>query len=402
VGINVQGGSGIMQHLRIRPFPLQKRFAFSLVDDTDDATLEKVKRSYTFLDELGFKITKTVWAFPSKRKSGDATTGRWCEAVTLADPNYLSLIKDIKARGHEIALHTASGGNNLREETIMAYEFFKREFGSYPVMNIMHGRNIDNLYYGKEAFRGVLRFLIGIYSADACEGHSPQSPFFWGDIFAAHSRYARLYKTTTLNTLRINPSMPYYHPAKPFVPRWFSLTDLREHQMIKRNLTLSAIERLLHEEGACIGYTYTHGYFDDTLKIDPVIEERFKLLSGYKTHAWFTPASCLLDRLEAVRNTRIKNHYGQKFIFNYNVQPVRDIWICGPSGTRVNLENGKQIAIGPSGTVHCDEIPPSVDANESSRCQGLRFGEELRMILHTAYLLMLQYAMGRPFRRRGF
>jgi hypothetical protein len=373
-----------------------------MVDDTDDATLEKVNKAYAFLDELGIKATKTVWVFPSKRKSGDETTGKWCNGVTIADPDYLNLIKDIKLRGHEIAMHAASGGNNFREETISAYEIFKKEFGSYPTMNVMHGRNIDSLYHGKEAFKGIFRFLTGLYCADTFEGYFPQSPYFWGDIFADHSRYARSYKSTELNTLRVNPSMPYYVPEKPFVPRWFSSTDLSSKETIQRNLTYKAVERLVKEEGTCLGYTYFQYYFDDSLNMNPMIEERFRLLSRVKDDGWFTPASPLLDRLELIHNLHIQNNRGRIMVFNHNNKPVNDVWIRGPGGSRVYCENGEQIVIGSSGTGHFDEISVRGDNNRKAPVPQLRPGEEFRMILLQTHLLMLRHFYGRPLRRKGF
>ncbi len=42
-------------------FPENKRFAFSIVDDTDDSTLHNVKPVYEKLQEYGFRTTKTVW-----------------------------------------------------------------------------------------------------------------------------------------------------------------------------------------------------------------------------------------------------------------------------------------------------------------------------------------------------
>ena len=388
--------------LQILRYPLNKKFAFSIVDDTDDATLEKVKKAYAFLDELGIKATKTVWVFPSTRKSGDDTTGKWCEGVTLADSGYLLFIKNLATRGHEISLHTASGGNNLREDTLRAYEFFKRELGFYPVMNIMHGRNRDNLYYGKEAFKGIFRLLASLYSADTFEGHSPQSPFYWGDILSNRSRYVRFYKSMTLNTLRINPSMPYHDPAKPLVPRWFSSTDLSSLETIRQNLTTLSLERLMHEEGVCIGYTYFQYYLDPSLKMHPLIEERFRLLDKYRHHVWFTPASPLLDRLEQTKNLHLKNHRGKTMLLNYSDKAIEDVWVRGPAGTRLYLENGEQLLIGPSGTGHCIKITPCENKNAVPQIPRLRPGEELRMIISQLYLLLFRHLSGRPLRRKGF
>ena len=42
-------------------FPNQRRFAFSILDDTDDSTLENVRPVYDRLRHHGVLATKTVW-----------------------------------------------------------------------------------------------------------------------------------------------------------------------------------------------------------------------------------------------------------------------------------------------------------------------------------------------------
>jgi hypothetical protein len=56
-------------------WPNGKRFAFTIVDDTDDATVQKVRPVYDFLLELGIRSTKTVWPFGPAGKP--VTGGRW-------------------------------------------------------------------------------------------------------------------------------------------------------------------------------------------------------------------------------------------------------------------------------------------------------------------------------------
>ena len=46
-------------------FPDGKRFAFSIVDDTDLTSLERVKPLYELLHRYGFRTTKTVWVMES-------------------------------------------------------------------------------------------------------------------------------------------------------------------------------------------------------------------------------------------------------------------------------------------------------------------------------------------------
>ena len=42
-------------------FPGDARFAFTILDDTDDSTLENVKPVYDCLRSHGLRTTKTVW-----------------------------------------------------------------------------------------------------------------------------------------------------------------------------------------------------------------------------------------------------------------------------------------------------------------------------------------------------
>ncbi len=43
------------------PYPGNREFAFSVIDDTDDARLENIVPLYDLLTELGLRTTKTVW-----------------------------------------------------------------------------------------------------------------------------------------------------------------------------------------------------------------------------------------------------------------------------------------------------------------------------------------------------
>ena len=42
-------------------WPEDKAFAFTIIDDTDYATIENIKPVYDFLYDAGLKTTKTVW-----------------------------------------------------------------------------------------------------------------------------------------------------------------------------------------------------------------------------------------------------------------------------------------------------------------------------------------------------
>jgi hypothetical protein len=391
-----------MSFVNIHPFPENKTFAFSMIDDTDDASLEKVRTAYQYLDTIGVKSTKTVWVLPATRKSGSEETGKWCEGVTLANQSYVTLLKDLVQRGHELAMHSASGGNNFRCETIQAYEIFKNLFGNYPLVNVMHGRNKDNLYYGAEGFKGIFKIFANAYCADRFEGHIAGSPYFWGDIFAKNSQYSRYYKCMSLNTLKINPSMPYFDPAKPFVPRWFSSTDLSSIETVKMNLTESSLNRLIAQKGACIAYTYFHYYINESLQLLPIVEERFNLLKKYGTIVWMVPVSVLLNRLEKIKKVIVYRHGRTVLVKNFNENEIADVWVHGPRGLKIFDEHGNSVVIGASGAACLSAIPPSIEAPPARIRTTLQFGEESKMILAQIYLLIVRVLYGRKYRRSGF
>ena len=100
------------------------KFWFSIVDDTDDATLENIKPVYDFLYSKGILITKTVWVYPPRDKpsSGDS----------LQRPEYLEFIRDLHRKGFEIALHNVGSGDYTREEILGVWKSSKRSSVSIP------------------------------------------------------------------------------------------------------------------------------------------------------------------------------------------------------------------------------------------------------------------------------
>src|SRR4029450_2735420 len=94
-------------------WPEGKRFAFSIVDDTESSTVENTKPVYDLLESLGIRITKTVWplGFTQKPVFGGGT---------LEDPDYRAWVLDLQRAGCEIAFHGATDHSSAREETVPA------------------------------------------------------------------------------------------------------------------------------------------------------------------------------------------------------------------------------------------------------------------------------------------
>ncbi len=105
-------------------WPEGKHFAFTIFDDTDEATLGNVREIYSFLADCGFLTTKSVWAVG---RSKNPMIGSTCE-----DQDYLDWLYEIKESGFEIGYHGSSFGSSLRNETIIGMERFKKLFGHTP------------------------------------------------------------------------------------------------------------------------------------------------------------------------------------------------------------------------------------------------------------------------------
>ncbi|MCA1673099.1 MAG: hypothetical protein LC799_13180, partial [Actinobacteria bacterium] len=227
-GVHVKSGqSGAAGFLRIEPYPFGKTFAVVLTDDTDGARLETLTPIYCTLDEYDIRVTKTVWPLPAVSSSGSLPPAPWdWDTVTLQDCcEYQRFCQDLQQRGHEIAMHTASGGDNVRERTLEAYRLFERVLGHPPRTNIMHGRNRENLYWGRNLFPNpVMRSMVGVFEPQDFHGHDPTSPYFWGDICRERTTYVRMLETRSLNTLAFDPATPFHDPTKPYVNWWFSAT----------------------------------------------------------------------------------------------------------------------------------------------------------------------------------
>ena len=88
-----------------------RKFAFALFDDTDDATVAKTGPAYRLLRDLGIKSTKTVWPLKSE-------PGYRFFAQSLLDHEYFDFIRELQADGFEIGYHGARTGDNPRSVTI--------------------------------------------------------------------------------------------------------------------------------------------------------------------------------------------------------------------------------------------------------------------------------------------
>ncbi len=389
--------------MKILPYPDGKRFACTFTDDTDWADPERVRKVYEFIDSCSLKVTKTVWVFPAKRKSGNPEeTGLRVDGCTLQDRDYLELVRSLQKSGHEIALHMASGGNNTREETIAAYEMFKTLLGQYPKVNINHGRNAEGMYWNRDIYANrCINWLASVYISDRSEGHVEKSSYFWGDICKKHTMYMRSYKSCCLNTLKVNRSMPYIEKGKPFVNGWFSATDLAEPWLLKKIITDKNMEQLIKSNGSCIGYTYFHKFVNAQGELLPEFIQAMELLKKYREQGWFVPVSDLLERLKNIRNLKITGNNKRFRLINCSSQSINDVWLQGTKGDCIQTSDGETACIGDDGLAHFRSVKGD-DTGFETQNPVLPALEFLNMQLHQIYVLMLRHIHGRKFTRKGW
>ncbi len=276
--------------------PPGKRFAFSVLDDTDDSTLENVKPIYALLRDYGFRTTKTAWPLDCPEGSRN-----FFAAETLQNKDYLRFVRDLVEDGFELAFHGATMESSWRERTLEGLEFLRSEFGHYPRIFCNHGQNRENLYWGYKRYRTPpLRALSRILMREQAvcyEGDQEGSRFFWGDICRDVIHYVRNFTFERLNMLEVDPGMPYHVASAPFVRYWFSTADAPDVEAFNRVVSRRRIDQLAADGGVCIVSTHFGKGFVRDGRVNPETESLLRHLAD--KGGWFLPVSEVLDRLLA-------------------------------------------------------------------------------------------------------
>ena len=281
-------------------FPDNKRFAFSILDDTDDATLTNVRPVYDVLREHGFRTTKTVW--PLDCPEGSRI---FFAAETLQSRPYLDFVHELADDGYEVAFHGATMEPSRRERTIRALDFLKKEFGYYPRLFCNHGHNRENLYWGHKRFQtAVLRQLCRLTRGEPSQyfaGDVEGSDYFWGDLCKERITYVRNFTFNRINLLTVDPGMPYRLPQTRFVNYWFSSADAPDVDAFNRLLTIEHIDQLEREGGVCIVSTHLGKGFSRDGRLHSDTSDILRYLAGKP--GWFAPVSDVLDYLLKLRHS---------------------------------------------------------------------------------------------------
>ncbi len=285
-----QSGSG---NLPIR-CPDGKKFAFTIIDDTDVSTVENARPIYDLLSENGLRTTKTVWPLqPSAR----AITG----GDSLDNPEYREWVQDLRKRGFEIALHGVADGSSSRARIIEGLDEYKRILGEYPVVHVNHVGQSEGIYWGADRFDFPVRWLYRLYrrqcgSEPDSFGADEVSPHFWGDLCRKRLKYVRNMVFQDINTLKMDPLMPYHDPRRSYVRHWFSSSYGSGINAFCEMISEANQDRLEAEGGACILYSHLGSTFYP-LRAD--LKHLIRRLS--ERDGWFVPVTTLLDFLGTQR-----------------------------------------------------------------------------------------------------
>ena len=274
-------------------WPEGYRFAFSIFDDTDNASITNCKPVYDYLIEKGVITTKSVWVYPSRGTYSGSS---------LSDAHYLDWIRNIKNSGVEIGLHNIGDGFFGRDEILSGLDEFEKKVGYSPKVHCNHVSNADNLYWWDRRFVWPINFLYRIAfflkhrKSLPAGGEDEQSGCFWGDAAQRKIKYVRNLTFTEVNTLRRDPKMPWHDPHKAFVNYWFSSSDGHDVTLFNNLLASENLDRLEAEGGACIAYThFASGFVDEYGNLDPTFKSRIDDLAS--RNGWFVPCGQLLDYL---------------------------------------------------------------------------------------------------------
>jgi hypothetical protein len=272
-------------------FPKDKKFAFTIIDDTDGSTVENTKPIYDFLHAHNIFITKTVWTHPSQDKMDIGKS--------LKDNKYLQFIKDLKNKGFEIALHGPGNGSYKRDEVIEGLGHFRDELGEYPTIHINHSSFcLNNMYWGSKRFVFPINWIVKkLYPwyGKTFYGEVEGSPYFWGDYHKKIIKYTRNFNFSGLNLLKEDTVTPYVDSEKKkYSNYWFSSTFTPNSNVFNKIVHPKSIDKLESEGGVAILYTHLAGFFRNG-EIDQGFLQTISYLS--KKDGWFVPANQVLDFL---------------------------------------------------------------------------------------------------------
>ena len=280
-------------------WPHNKKFAFSILDDTDCSTLQNAPVVYDYLLQHNIRTTKSVWMFDGEiRDDNKHIVGETCHSNS-----YLKWVLKLKEQGFEIAYHSTSFSKSTRERVIEGLDAFKSIFGEYPNILAQHTDTIPNeaIYWGANRVSGIYRIIykaimfIKREHRNIFHGESKGNPFYWGDICKERIKFVRNFVYNDINTLKACPMMPYHDPKRPLVNFWFASSEGSNVNSFNACLSEENQQKLENEGGACIMYTHFGNDFVQNGSLNSQFQQLIAKIAD--RDGWFVPVSDILNYL---------------------------------------------------------------------------------------------------------
>src|SRR5215813_2908007 len=86
----------------------------------------------------------------------------------------------------------------------------------------------EGIYWGDARFSGSTAFLYRLIkkgNRNKFQGHSEDSPLYWGNTCKERIKYVRNFVFRDINNLKACPWMPYHDPKRPYVNYWFASSE---------------------------------------------------------------------------------------------------------------------------------------------------------------------------------
>lgn len=276
--------------------PNDKKFIFTIFDDTDVSTLENIRPVYDYLTELKIFTTKSVWPLESSQ-----STSNYKGSHSLQNREYASYIRELAGRGFEIAFHGASMESNSRELTIESLKRFQEILGFNPRTYASHAGNLENIYWGEHRFNfAAFRFLYRLLNSrkgSKYSGQNPESKYYWADICRDSFDYVRTFTFNDINLLNVG-KFPYHVRDRACFKSCF-YTSFADHvEEFNRLLSVENQARLARERGVCIVTThFGKGFVKDGV-LNP--QTKYLLEQLVVNNGHFAPVSQILDYLRGL------------------------------------------------------------------------------------------------------
>ena len=374
-------------NLKIIPYPAGYSFAFTITDDPDDGWLEQKKTVYDFINSIGLKTSIGVWVFNNTTGSGESSY--YHQGISLDNKEYLAYIQELKQDGFNLFLHTITGGNDKREITIKGFNSFKNYFGEYPAHWVNHWTNYDNIYWGYKRFDSqFLQWIYNLIKDEKYYGDVSDSDYFWGDYCSKHIKYIRGFASDNLNTLSVNPSMPYHDPQKPYVRYWYDCSDGADRKKFNSLISKKNVDKLIHSGGTAIIYThFAKGFVDkESGLFNQETKTKLEYIASHKD-GWFVPVKTILDRFIAIRSLKVVEGDNSYFIINTGEKTIHDIAIEVYDTSYISYKNSKyRCENGTPAIVIIDDLDPSDTAilGKTSEANDiyLTFNERMHQVIN--------------------